>query len=108
MSGGYFKYNQYKITEIIESIEEIIERNGRKKTKEELKDEGYRNQNWYKEYPDDLYHIEYQTEILDKFKEGLLLLKQAQIYAQRIDWFLSGDDGDENFLIRLKEDLSKL
>lgn len=108
MSGGYFNYNQYQITEIIESIEEIIERNGRKKTKEELKDEGYRDPNWYKKYPEDLYHIEYPPEILDKFKEGVLLLKQAQIYAQRIDWFLSGDDGDESFFIRLKEDLSKL
>jgi hypothetical protein len=29
----------------------------------------------------------------------------AKIYAQRVDWFLSGDDGEETFHERLKEDL---
>jgi hypothetical protein len=27
---------------------------------------------------------------------------------QRIDWLLSGDDGEESFIERLKEDLEKL
>lgn len=27
---------------------------------------------------------------------------------QRIDWLLSGDDGEENFLRRLKKDLGEL
>lgn len=32
----------------------------------------------------------------------------AQVYAQRIDWLLSGDDGEDNFHLRLKEDLANL
>jgi hypothetical protein len=32
----------------------------------------------------------------------------AQIYAQRIDWLISGDDGEDSFRERLKEDLEKL
>jgi hypothetical protein len=32
----------------------------------------------------------------------------AEIYAQRIDWLLSGDDGEDSFRERLKEDLEKL
>lgn len=35
-------------------------------------------------------------------------MKQAEVYAQRIDWLLSGDDGEESFHERLKEDLDKL
>ena len=41
-------------------------------------------------------------------KEGIEILKKAQIYAHRIDWLLSGDDGEESFLKRLEEDLNEL
>jgi hypothetical protein len=41
-------------------------------------------------------------------KEGIEVLKRAQIYAQRIDWLLSGDDGEESFLKRLEKDLNEL
>jgi len=36
------------------------------------------------------------------------VLKVASVYAQRIDWLLSGDDGEESFLKRLKEELGQL
>jgi hypothetical protein len=32
----------------------------------------------------------------------------AQVYAHRVDWLLSGDDGEESFLRRLAEDLKNL
>jgi hypothetical protein len=32
-------------------------------------------------------------------------LNQALIYAQRIDWLVSGDDGEDTFHARLAEDL---
>lgn len=34
--------------------------------------------------------------------------KKAYIYAQRIDWLLSGDDGEKSFHKRLKEELQQL
>lgn len=40
-------------------------------------------------------------------KEGIRKLKEAKIYTQRIDWLLSGDDGEGNFKKRLKQDLEK-
>jgi TFIIF-interacting CTD phosphatase-like protein len=40
-----------------------------------------------------------------KFKKGLDILRKAQIYAQRIDWLVSGDDGEDYFHSRLKNDL---
>ena len=32
----------------------------------------------------------------------------AEAYAQRVDWLVSGDDGEESFHERLKEDLDDL
>ena len=108
MSGGAFDYNQYKIGNIADDIEKVIERNGRKKTKEELKEESWHQPDWYEKYPEDLYYYEYPNEVIEKFKEAVKILRQAEVYAQRVDWLLSGDDGEESFLERLKEDLNKL
>lgn len=77
MSGGHFDYHQYRIREIAESVEDIIQ------------------------------NYKYPPEVLEKIKEGLDALKKAEIYTQRIDWLVSGDDGPETFLRRLKEDLNK-
>lgn len=108
MSGGAFDYNQYKIGDIADDIEKVIERNGRKKTKEELKEESWHQPDWYEKYPEDLYYYEYPDEVIEKFKEAVKILRQAEVYAQRVDWLLSGDDGEESFLKRLEEDLNKL
>jgi hypothetical protein len=77
MSGGHFDYHQYRIREIAESVEDIIQ------------------------------NYKYPPEVLEKIKEGLDALKKAEIYTQRIDWLVSGDDGPETFLERLKEDLNE-
>ena len=109
MSGGAFDYKQYNISMIADEIEQTIERSGRPKTKEELKDESWgRDSSWYEKYPEDLNHYKYPDEVIEKFKEGVGILRKAQIYAQRIDWLISGDDGEESFHKRLKEDLEKL
>lgn len=108
MSGGRFSYDQYKLGYIADEIEQEIEKSGRKKSKEDLKEEyTYRDSKWYDTYPEDLYYYSYPEEILQKFKEGVQLLRIAEIYVQRIDYLLSGDDGEESFLERLKEDLTK-
>lgn len=107
MSGGYFEYSQRKIRDICESIQEIIDKNGVEKTPEELKQEHYYDPQWYEIYPEDKLHSNYSNEVIDKFKLGVEKLKEAYIYAQRIDWLLSGDDGSESFLERLKEELTK-
>ncbi len=108
MSGGAFEYTQYNITMIADEIEKEIERNGRAKTRDELKNEGWRNDEWYEKYPEDLNWYKYPDEIIEKFKEGVEILRKAYVYAQRIDWLLSGDDGEETFIERLKQDLSEL
>jgi hypothetical protein len=108
MSGGRFEYKQYDMNYIADQIEHEVLINGKKKTDDELKEEGWRDPDWYKKYPEELYHYEYPEEVIGKFKEGIALLRIAAIYTQRIDWLLSGDDGEESFLERLKKDLEEL
>lgn len=113
MSGGHFEYAQYKIADIYYSIEEYL--NGR-----EIDDDDV---DWYiKEHylsEEEITYIrnnhrtipnedEFSKETLAEFKKAVHILKQAEIYAQRIDWLLSGDDGEEAFHERLKEELKKL
>lgn len=109
MAGGRFQYHQYRIGEIADDIEEEIERSGKPKSKEELKEESrWIDEGWYKRHPEDLNHYKYPDEVIERFKEAVTILRKAEIYAQRVDWLLSGDDGEESFLKRLEEDLNKL
>jgi len=108
MSGGRFEYKQYVMNYIADQIEHEVLINGKKKTDDELKEEGWRDLDWYKKYPEDLYYYEYPEEVIEKFKEAVIVLRKAAVYAQRVDWLLSGDDGEEKFLERLKKDLEEL
>ena len=108
MSGGAFDYNQYKIGYIADQIDEVIVKNGIEKTPQELKDESWRDPEWYIKYPEDKFHYKYPDEVIEKMKEAVRVLKIAQEYAQRVDWLLSCDDGEESFLRRLDENLKKI
>lgn len=103
MSGGHWDYMQYRFTDVSEDIEKLIEKNGQPKTTEELK-QGWHDDEWYKKYPEDKYHHKYPPEVIEEFKKGAEIIKLAQIYMNRIDWLLSGDDGEETFISRLKKD----
>jgi hypothetical protein len=102
MSGGRYNYDQYKIGYIAEHIEKEIEKSGRPKTEEELKKET----RWYDE--PDPYHYKYPEEVIERFKLAVKYLKIAEVYAHRVDWLLSGDDGEDSFISRLDEDLREL
>jgi hypothetical protein len=105
MSGGRWEYIQYRFTDVAEDIDKLIEKNGQPKTEEELKENSWHDDDWYNKYPEDKYHYEYPPEVIDEFKIGAEVIRKAQIYMQRIDWLLSGDDGEESFIRRLKEEL---
>ena len=77
MSGGHFNYNQYHIENIADEIEGIIDNN----------------------------RYDFSEETLNRFAEGLTILKMAYIYTRRIDWLLSDDDGEEEFHRRLVDDI---
>jgi hypothetical protein len=77
MSGGFFNYHQYQIEEIADQIDTLA--NGR--------------------------DFEYNDYTRAKFLEAVTWLKRASVFVNRIDWLLSGDDGEETFHKRLAEDL---
>ena len=104
MSGGHFEYNQWKIDQIAEDIRSELEHMGKPKSKEEL----YMSDEWYQKYPEEMLNLDYSEKTKKEFKKAYKILKQAYVYAQRIDWLLSGDDGEETFHKRLKEDLDNL
>lgn len=74
MSGGYFDYKQHYIQDIIDVVEHAVKNKS------------------------------LSEETLLEVETGLQELKSAFIYAQRIDLLLSGDDSEETFHRRLKED----
>jgi len=84
MSGGHFNYAQYRINDIAVEIDEVIKSNDKF---------GWEEGNNY--FP----------AIIEKFKEAAHTLRQAQEMAQRVDWLLSGDDGEDSFLRRWKEEV---
>ncbi len=103
MSGGAFEYKQNQVRYIAEELEEIIERQG----KEREGDDRW-SDSWGEQYPEYKLYEVFSEEVAEEFKKGIKALKIAYVYAQRIDWFLSGDDGEESFLRRLKEELDKI
>jgi hypothetical protein len=98
MSGGHFDYAQHRIRDIAESVLELIEKNGNKKEQDKYE---------YLQYGDE-YHYEYPEDIIDYFKEAYKALRIAEVYAQRIDWLVSGDDGEDSFRRRIVIDFDDL
>lgn len=78
MSGGHFDYVQYRFTDPISSIKNEIE------------------------------YGEWTEETKQRFQEGIKALEIAATYLHRIDWLISGDDGEETFHIRLTQDMKEL
>lgn len=105
MSGGAFDYNQFKIRQIHEDIQQELDKQGREKPKEELI---YFDKEYFDKYPEERFECVYREDVQKIFKDGIEALKIAEIYAQRIDWYLSGDDGEDSLVSRLKSDLEEL
>ena len=88
MSGGHFNYDQYRIRTIAETIRSIIDNNTKK-------------DQWG-------YASNYNEETLKYFERAIEILKIAEVYTQRIDWLVSGDDGEETFMKRLHKELAEI
>lgn len=89
MSGGSLcEYDQRRIEYIIEGIERAILNNNCPN------EDGYCNN--------------YSIETIEQFEKAIPILKIAYIFAQRIDWLVSGDDSEDSFHKRLSEELNYL
>ncbi len=60
---------------------------------------------YYDRYPDDADVLELSDETIETMKEAYKQIRMAEIYATRIDWVMSGDDGENDLQERLQEDL---
>jgi len=92
MSGGHFEYKQYELSHIADEIENAIANN----------DSNEMN------YFGDPIGYGFSDETIAEFRKAVTALRVAQVYAQRIDWLLSGDDGEDTFRERLAAELAKL
>lgn len=109
MSGGHFDYIQFRLNDVIEELEEIITNNGKEYTEEELKEfYPFADSDYFDKYPYQKFRTKHEENVIEEFKRGLIAIKKANVYIQRIDWLLSGDDGEESFFERLKEDLNEI
>lgn len=62
---------------------------------------------YYDRYPDYADVVELSSETINAMKEAYRQIRIAEIYATRVDWMMSGDDSEENFRERIKEDLAE-
>lgn len=83
MSGGHFDYKQFAISDIAESLDKAIRNN-------KIKDEyGFCR--------------DLSKETIKEFKKVYLRLNRVKKEVMCIDWLLSGDDSEETYLQKVKE-----
>ena len=92
MSGGRFDYDQYRIGHICEEVKTIIYNNDSEEVNE-----------WGDRIGEGL-----SPKTIARFQEAVYFLTMAEIYAQRIDWLVSGDDGEDSFHKRLEQELENV
>jgi len=92
MSGGSFDFKQYVLLDIADQIQNVIDNN---------------NSTEKDQWGDRVGHG-YSKQVIEEFAMAVRTLRRAHVYAQRADWLLSSDDGEDDYLTRLAEDLEKL
>ena len=92
MSGGHFDYKQHTLLDMADDIGGFI-----------LDNDSTEKNEW-----GDNIGKRYSPETIAEFEKAVKALKLAYVYAQRIDWLLSGDDGEDNFHSRLQAQLKEL
>lgn len=62
---------------------------------------------YYDRYPYNADVLNLSDETINVMKEAYRQIRIAEIYATRVDWMMSGDDSEESFRERVKEDLAE-
>lgn len=105
MSGGRFDYQQWHISDIACGIEQEVITSGKPIPRQRWE---YWQMEHFKEHPEDAVNYAYPESTLRRMEEAVYALKRAAIYAQRVDYLLCGDDGEESFEERLQKELEEL
>lgn len=105
MSGGFFDYKQWHIDNIADQIEQEVIMSGKPIPKSKW---DYFEREEYNETHKQPMNYAFPEEVLRRMEEAIYALRRAAIYAQRTDYLISGDDGEECFMERLKKELAEL
>lgn len=105
MSGGKFSYKQWHIDNIADQIEQEVILSGKPIPKQKW---SYYERQEFEETHEHPMNYAYPDSVLRRMEEAVYALRAAAIYAQRVDYLLSGDDGEESFEERLSKKLSEL
>lgn len=105
MSGGRFDNKQWHIGNIADNIEQEVITSGKPIPKQRWQ---YWEIDRFREHPEEAVNYAYPESTLRLMEEAVYALRAAAIYAQRVDYLLSGDDSEESFEERLQEELAEL
>lgn len=81
MSGGYFNYNEWTLQNLVDEMEDALQTDWAQTLSPETK---------------------------KKIQEGIFSLQESAVYVKRIDYLFEGDDAEQTFHNRIKEDLTNL
>lgn len=98
MSGGHFQYQQHFFNDIAAEIERLVRDN----------DLPAVDGDPYRYDPDEPRGFGFGPEVLARFREAAATCRRAAIMAQRVDWLVSSDDGEDCFMRRWDEELAAL
>lgn len=105
MSGGHFDNKQWHIGNIADGIEQEVITSGKPIPKQNW---DYHERQEYFETHKQPMNYAYPESVLRRMEEAVYALKRAYIYAQRVDYLLCADDGEESFEERLSKELAEL
>lgn len=105
MSGGRFNYKQWHIDNIADQIEQEVILSGKPIPKQKW---NYCERQEFEETHQQPMNYAFPEEVLRRMEEAVYALRRAAIYAQRVDYLICGDDGEESFMERLKKELAEL
>ena len=91
MSGVFFDYAQYRMEDIAAKIDDLISENDSTE-----KDSFGENVSYH-----------FPPKIIERFRQAAHTIRRAQEMAQRVDWLVSGDDGEESFMSRWDNEVRK-
>lgn len=89
MSGGHFNYTQYPIQEAARDVQLLIDNNGNLEV-----------DRWGERL-----HYNFSPEVIEKFREAQKTLEKAGKMLHEVDYLVSGDTGEDSFMIRWKRDV---
>lgn len=105
MSGGSMDYVAWKIKDAARHIQNEL-------ANAELRKKNGRFYDVYKGYQEEHPELEYLKSpealtdaVIKRLQDALVCVSKAAIYAERVEWLTSGDDGYEDFCMRLDEEL---